>query len=142
VVSTQLINLYTPQLLYSYNQVQAKPLFSTYCGGACIFSYCAIQANSKKRYKLKVDSFGKNKKDKIKRGKNKNIYIFVKTESFELCPECHLLLIFARLAGALRIVFDEPGEVFSVVDFLTEHLFAANGKEGLALVGSYRLVLL
>ena len=63
-------------------------------------------------------------------------------ELFELCPECHFLLIFARLAGTLRIVFDEPGEEFRVVDFLTEHLFAANGKEGLALVGSYRLVLL
>ena len=52
------------------------------------------------------------------------------------------MLIVLCFFGGLGIVFDEPGEEFRVVDFLTEHLFAANGKEGLALVGSYRLVLL
>ena len=29
--------------------------------------------------------------------------------------------------GRLRIVFDEPGEVLGVVDFVAEHLFAAGG---------------
>lgn len=52
-----------------------------------------------------------------------------------------MLIVLCFFVG-LGIVFDEPGEEFRVVDFLTEHLFAANGKEGLALVGSYRLVLL
>ena len=29
--------------------------------------------------------------------------------------------------GGLGIVFDEPGEVFGIVDFVAEHLFAASG---------------
>ena len=52
------------------------------------------------------------------------------------------MLVIASFFGGCGIVFDEPGEEFRVVDFVAEHLFAAGGKEGLALVGSYRVVLL
>ena len=46
---------------------------------------------------------------------------------FELIPEVFGILVFACLLGGGWIVFDEPGEVFSVVDFVTEHLFATGG---------------
>ena len=45
----------------------------------------------------------------------------------KLCPEGIVLLVLASLLGRSGIVFDEPGEVFSVVDFVAEHLFAAGG---------------
>ena len=43
----------------------------------------------------------------------------------KLRPECFVLLVIASFFGGLGIVFDEPGEVFGVVDFVAEHLFAA-----------------
>ena len=43
-------------------------------------------------------------------------------ELFELCPESFVLLVcFGFLRGG-GIVFDEPGEVLSIVDFVAEHL--------------------
>ena len=46
---------------------------------------------------------------------------------FELFPEGIVVLIVLCFFGGLGIVFDEPGEVFSVVDLVAEHLFAASG---------------
>ena len=46
-------------------------------------------------------------------------------ELFELRPESFVLLVcfgFLRRGG---VVFDEPGEVFGIIDFVVEHLFAA-----------------
>ena len=90
---------------------------------------------------------GEKAKEKKTRGSMKKIRqlfccLIEYGELFELFPEGIVVLIVLCFFGGLGIVFDEPGEEFRVVDFLTEHLFAANGKEGLALVGSYRLVLL
>ena len=49
---------------------------------------------------------------------------------FELIPEVFGILVFACLLGGGWIVFDKPGEVFRVVDFVAEHLFASGGEEG------------
>ena len=46
---------------------------------------------------------------------------------FELIPEVFGILVFACLLGGGWIVFDKPGEVFRVVDFVAEHLFAVGG---------------
>ena len=48
-------------------------------------------------------------------------------ELFELWPEGIVVLILLCFFGGLGIVFDEPGEVFGIVDFVAEHLFAASG---------------
>ena len=37
------------------------------------------------------------------------------------------MLIVLCFFGGVRIVLDEPGEVFGVVDLVAEHLFAAGG---------------
>ena len=37
--------------------------------------------------------------------------------------------------GRCRIVLDKPSEELRVVDFFAEHLFAAGGEDGLALIG-------
>jgi hypothetical protein len=50
------------------------------------------------------------------------------------------VLLVTSFFGTMRIFLDEPGEVLSIIDFVAEHLFAASGNEGLALVGSNRLV--
>ena len=60
----------------------------------------------------------------------------------KLLPECFVLLVCLGFFGGLGIVLDKPSAEFRVVDFLTEHLFAAGGDEGLVFVGSHRLVLL
>ena len=39
-------------------------------------------------------------------------------ELFELFPEGIVVLIVLCFFGRLRIVFDEPGEVFGIVDFI------------------------
>ena len=44
---------------------------------------------------------------------------------FELLPECGIVLVVICFFGGGGIVFDEPGEVFRIIDFLAEHLFAA-----------------
>ena len=46
---------------------------------------------------------------------------------FELLPECGIVLVVICFFGRCGIVFDEPGEVLSVIDFVVEHLFAAGG---------------
>ena len=46
---------------------------------------------------------------------------------FELLPEGIIGLLVLCFFGGGGIVFDEPGEVFRVVDFVAEHLFAAGG---------------
>ena len=43
----------------------------------------------------------------------------------ELLPEGGVLLVLLGLLGRGRIVLDEPGEVFGIVDFIAEHLGAA-----------------
>ena len=48
-------------------------------------------------------------------------------ELFELFPEGTVVLIVLCFFGGLGIVFDEPCEVFGIVDFVAEHLFAAGG---------------
>ena len=53
----------------------------------------------------------------------------------ELLPECGIVLVVFGLFRGGGIVFDEPGEVFGIVDFVVEHLFAAGGEDGLALIG-------
>ena len=46
-------------------------------------------------------------------------------ELFELFPEGIVVLIVLCFFGRLRIVFDEPGEVLGIIDFVAKHLFAA-----------------
>ena len=46
----------------------------------------------------------------------------------ELLPECGIVLVVLCFFGRLRIVFDEPGEVFGIIDLLAEHLFAGSVK--------------
>jgi hypothetical protein len=46
-------------------------------------------------------------------------------QSLKLLPEGIVLLVVLCFFGRLRIVFDEPGEVLGVVDFVVEHLFTA-----------------
>ena len=48
-------------------------------------------------------------------------------ELFELCPKYFVLLVCFGFFRGGWVVFDEPGEVFRVVDFVAEHLFAAGG---------------
>ena len=45
----------------------------------------------------------------------------------KLIPEGGVLLVLLCLLGRCRIVFDEPSEVFGIVDFVAEHLFEAGG---------------
>ena len=47
----------------------------------------------------------------------------------ELLPECGIVLIVFGFFGGCGIVFDEPGEVVGVVDFVVEHLLAAGSKD-------------
>mgnify|MGYP003530495807 CR=1 FL=1 len=44
----------------------------------------------------------------------------------ELLPKCGIVLVVLCFFGRLRVVFDEPGEVFGIVDFIAEHLCAAS----------------
>ena len=46
-------------------------------------------------------------------------------ELFELFPEGIVVLVVLCFFGRGGIVLDEPGEVFSIVDFVAEHLFEA-----------------
>ena len=48
-------------------------------------------------------------------------------ELLKLRPECFVLLVCFGYLGRCGIVFDEPCEVFGIVDFVAEHLFAAGG---------------
>ena len=52
------------------------------------------------------------------------------TPSLELLPECGIVLVVFGFFGGCWVVFDEPGEVVGVVDFVVKHLFAAGGEDG------------
>ena len=47
----------------------------------------------------------------------------------ELLPECGIVLVVFGLFGGCWVVFDEPGEVLGVVDFVVEHLLAAGVED-------------
>ena len=49
-------------------------------------------------------------------------------ELFELCPESFVLLVCFGFLRRCWVVFDEPGEVVGVVDFVVEHFFAGSVK--------------
>ena len=71
---------------------------------------------------------GKNKREKDKRTKIRQQCCLIQYgELFELLPECFVLLVCFGFLCRCGIVFDEPCEVFGVVDFVAEHLFAASG---------------
>ena len=75
---------------------------------------------------------GEKAKEKKTRGSMKKIRqlfccLIEYGELFELFPEVGGMLVVTGFFGTLRIFLDEPCEVFSVVDFVAEHLFAAGG---------------
>ena len=55
----------------------------------------------------------------------------------ELLPEVGVMLVVTGFFCGGGVVFDEPGEVLGVVDFVVEHLFVAGGEDGLALIGGH-----
>ena len=48
---------------------------------------------------------------------------------FELCPKGGIALALSCLLRRIGIVFDEPGEILCIVDFVVEHLLTAGGEE-------------
>ena len=57
------------------------------------------------------------------------LYTLHSTPSLELLPECGIVLIVFGFVRGCWVVFDEPGEVLGIIDFVAEHLFAAGVED-------------